>query len=239
MAFCNARREVACCRQPLLSPLLSPDLAFGLLEVECQTSRRRPDLCTADDLVGGITAADLVAMTARPETIMRAWTLVELLLGRGYVPSYPFVEGVQLKVAEAIIEAIAAANLRGPFVVNACHDRGTIAEQDGPRNKIRRVKLSVVVAATVGALVELIGRDRRERTVLVVQCRAIGIAVGAVGAAVAADIAVGRAAGARKIAAAAANRRAVTLKIITVGVVAVVLGIVLTRRSQRAELEAA
>ena len=53
-------------------------LGVRALEVECQTGRRRPDLCTADDLVGGIATADLVAMTARPQTIMRAWTLVDL-----------------------------------------------------------------------------------------------------------------------------------------------------------------
>src|SRR6202048_74100 len=126
--------------------------------------------------------------------------------------------------------------------MNACHNRRTIRQEDGSWNKSSRIKLSIVVAATVDLLMKLESGERRKRAVLIVQCSAIGVAVGAVGAVAAADV-VGagcsaRAAGAREVAAAAAGRRAVALKCVAVCKVAVVLGIVLAWRDQRTELEA-
>src|ERR1700736_6734442 len=80
--------------------------------------------------------------------------------------------------------------------------------------------------------------ERIERAVLVGQSSAIGIAVGAVRATIAADVAPGPTAGAGEVAAAAASCGTVTLKCIAVCKVAIVLGIVLARREQRAELQA-
>src|SRR6202043_2079634 len=91
----------------------------------------------------------------------------------------------------------------------------------------------------VDALMKLGGGDQGQRTVLVGGGRAVGIAEGAVGAAVAADIAGQRAAGIREVAAAAAGTGAVALELIAIGVVAVVRRIVLPGRDQGAELEAA
>src|SRR5216683_58847 len=51
-----------------------------------------------------------------------AGSFVEWLFGRGHVSPYPLIVGVELKIAETVIKAITAADLRGPFVVNARHD---------------------------------------------------------------------------------------------------------------------
>src|SRR5258708_758845 len=95
-----------------------------------------------------------------------------------------------------------------------------------------------IVAASIDPLMQFIGGDRGERTVLVAQASAVGIAVGTVGATVATDVAGDRAAGSGEVAAAAARGRAITLKKIAVGIIAVVLSVVLAWRDQRAELEA-
>src|SRR6202043_1681212 len=90
----------------------------------------------------------------------------------------------------------------------------------------------------VDALMKLGGGDQGQRTVLVGGGRAVGIAEGAVGAAVAADIAGKRAAGIREVAAAAARTGAVALEQIAIGVIAVVRRVVLPGRDHGAELEA-
>src|SRR5216684_9423075 len=95
-----------------------------------------------------------------------------------------------------------------------------------------------VVAVTVNPLMEFIGGDRGEWTILVGQSSAIGVAVGTIGATVAAEEAGHRTARVGEVAAAATRGRAITLKIIAVGKIAVVLGVVLARRDQRTELEA-
>ena len=111
-------------------------------------------------------------------------------------------------------------------------------KKTGPGAPGADIQLKIVIAMVVDRLMELIGTDRAPRPVLVGQSRAIGIAVRTVGATVAADIAGNRTAGAREVAAAAARRCTVTLECVAVGIVAVVLGIVLTWRGQGAELEA-
>ena len=50
-------------------------------------------------------------------TIARA--LIEGLLDGSYFAPDPLVEGIELQIADAIIEVIAAADLCGPFIVNA------------------------------------------------------------------------------------------------------------------------
>src|ERR1700687_2683271 len=85
---------------------------------------------------------------------------------------------------------------------------------------------------------KLVGAERGKRTILVGQSRAIGVAVGTVGATVAADVSGQRSARIREVAPAGARRRASTLKKIAIGKIAVVLGEVLAWRDQRAELEA-
>src|SRR5450631_4797489 len=72
--------------------------------------------------------------------------LVERLLCRGHFAPDPLVIGIELQIAEAIVEAIATANLRGPFIVNACHHQRTISQED--RRKARP-RFSTVVAAAV------------------------------------------------------------------------------------------
>src|SRR5260370_22663277 len=118
--------------------------------------------------------------------------------------------------------------------MNAREDLRTVGQED----RGNQPWFTPVVAASIDPLMQFIGGDRRKRTVLVVQGSAVGIAVGTVGAPVAADVAVNRAAGSGEVASAAARGRAITLKKIAVGIIAVVLGVVLARRDQRAELEA-
>src|SRR6185312_6852575 len=90
----------------------------------------------------------------------------------------------------------------------------------------------------VDTLMQFEGGQRRERAVLVIQRRAIGIAVRAIGTTISADVAGNGTTGAWEVAAAAPARRTVTLESIAKGIVAVVPGVVLAGRNQRAELEA-
>src|SRR5258707_12187206 len=93
---------------------------------------------------------------------------------------------------------IAAANLRGPFVVDAGKDLLAIGQED----RSDQLRLEPVVAVTIDLLMKLVSGHRREWTVLVGQSSAIGIAVRTVGTTVAADITRNRAAGAGEVAAA-------------------------------------
>ena len=121
-----------------------------------------------------------------------------------------------MNVAEAIIEAIATANLRGPFVMNAGHDDRTVRQHDGAWSKTVHINLGIVVAATVDLLMKLESGDRVKRTVLVGQRSAISIAEGTIGATMTAEIAANRTAGAGEVTAAAAGRRAVALGLVAV-----------------------
>src|SRR6266404_3193222 len=95
-----------------------------------------------------------------------------------------------------------------------------------------------VVAVTIDPLMKLVGRERGEWTVLVGQSSAIGVAVGTIRATIAAEEARHRAARVGEVASAAARGGAITLKIIAVGIIAVVLGVVLAGRDQCTKLEA-
>src|SRR5215472_10400061 len=75
-----------------------------------------------------------------------ARTLVEGLLRRRHVAPQPFVVGVELDVADAVVEAIAAADLGGPFVVNAGEDLRAVRQKD--RRDLTR--LEPIVAVAVG-----------------------------------------------------------------------------------------
>src|ERR1700730_416998 len=171
---------------------------------------------------------------------------IEGLFERQDLAPHPLIEGVELNVANTVVESIAAAHLCGPFVVNAGEDRSAVGgvrvaagqEHGSKKGRTSQDWFHAVVAVTVDLLMKLVGGDRRKRSVFVGQSSTIGIAVGAVGATVAADVARKRTAGVRKVAAAATGRRAVALKHVAVGIVAVILGKVLAWREQRAELEA-
>src|SRR5205807_6833078 len=127
--------------------------------------------------------------------------------------AYPFVERAELKITQAIVEAIAAADLGGPFVVDARQDLSAIGQENRTRStRPVDIELEIIIAVAVDAFMELVGGDRREPPVLVRSRRTVGITVRTVGAAVAADVTRYRTAGVGEIAAAAARRRAVALK---------------------------
>ena len=128
-------------------------------------------------------------------------TLVEELFFQPDFAPYPLVKGIQLKIAQAIVEVIAATDLGGPLVVNARNDLRPIREKD----RGHKGRSKPVVALTIDLLVELKGADRAERSVLVGRSHAIGIAEGTVGATIAADVSINRTSGAREVAAAAAG----------------------------------
>src|SRR5258708_38268101 len=170
-----------------------------------------------------------------------AGTLVEWLFERHDFAPNPLVEGIQLKIAQPVVEAVAAAHLRGPFVVNAGEDLsavGGVRVAAGQEDRSYQAWFKPIVAVSVDALMKLVGCERGEWTVLVGQSSAIGGAVGPIRATIAAEEARHRDARVGEVASAAARGRPITLKIIAIGKVAVVLGVVLAWRDQRAELEA-
>src|ERR1700730_702387 len=115
-------------------------------------------------------------------------SLVEGLFERKDLAPNPLVEGVELNVAQTIVEAITAANLGGPLVVNAGRNGRAIRQNERyRRSNGRRIELRVVVTTAVDLLMHFVGGDRGKRTVLVGQSRAVGVSKGAVGAIVAAD----------------------------------------------------
>src|SRR5437868_9929993 len=117
--------------------------------------------------------------------------------------------------------------------MNPRQDLGPIGQED----RGCQAWFQPVIAVTIDAFMEFVGGDRRKGTILVGQSRAIGVAVGAIGATVAAEKTGHRAARVGEVAPAAARGRAITLKIIAVGIIAVVLSVVLAWRDQRTELE--
>src|SRR5437763_515530 len=171
-------------------------------EVERHARGGSLDGHAANRVVGSIAGADLVAMSARPEPVVRA----------------------------LVVDAIAAADLCGPFVLNAGHYDRTIRQDDRSCSKSSRTDLSIVVATTIDLLVELVGSDRGERTVLIGQSRAVCVAVRAIGAILPTDIACAGTACTWEVAAAATRRRARALKHVAIGEIAVVPGVVLARR---------
>src|SRR3984957_9278821 len=160
--------------------------------------------------------------------------LVERLeRGRDFAPD-PFVYGVKLQRDEPVLNLIAAADLRRPFVEYPGHDLTAVRQEDRSQEGTR---LEPVIGMSVDALVKLGGGDQGQRAILVRSRRAVGVAERAAGAAIAPDIAGKRAAGIREVAAAAAGAGAVTVEQIAIGVVAVVRRVVLPGRDHGAELE--
>src|SRR5205085_10062862 len=118
--------------------------------------------------------------------------------------------------------------------MNPRQDLGPIGQED----RGCQAWFQPVIAVTIDAFMEFVGGDRRKGTILVGQSRTIGVAVGTIGATVAAEEAGHRAARVGEVAPAAARGRAITLKIIAIGIIAVVLSVVLAWRDQRTELKA-
>jgi hypothetical protein len=76
--FRHVGRDVARCRRPLLSRTSLSSLGVRASEVERHPGGRSLDCRAADRVVVGVATTDLVAVTAGPETIMRARTLSKI-----------------------------------------------------------------------------------------------------------------------------------------------------------------
>src|SRR5262249_53907501 len=137
-------------------------------------------------------------------------TLVEGLLRCRNVAPQPLVIGIELQRTQEIVETVAAADFRGPFVVNAGENLRSVRQEYGCEGQIR---LQAVIAMPIDILMPFVACDRGERPVLVGERSADGVAERAVGAAKSADVAGNGAARIWEIAAAAARRGAVALEL--------------------------
>src|SRR5580692_1566843 len=146
--------------------------------------------------------------------------------GRDVAPD-PFVYGVKLQRAQPVLDLIAAADLGRPFVGNASEDLAAVREEY--RSK-EGAGLEPVIGVAVDALMKLGGRDQGQSAILVRGRRAVGVAEGTVGTAIAADKAGNGAARIREVAAAAAGAGAVTVEQVAIRVIAVVRRVVLPGR---------
>src|ERR1700736_696364 len=122
-----------------------------------------------------------------------------------------------------MVDAITAADFCRRFVVNARKDLSAIRQNHrtgtGQSNRAAADKgLKTIITMTVDLLMKLVGGDRCERTVLVVQSGAIGIAIRAVGTTITADVCTAKngTVGSREVAPTSSCGCTITLEIVAV-----------------------